>query len=67
MHKFTDVFNITHYCQSDIIISLDVVKSFLYNRSINIYNKSIDQNPEIFVQNFEKYKKIAIILNHLCL
>ena len=50
INKFTDVFNVTQYCQSDNILSLDVVKSFLYNPTIPIYNQTTTE--EIFIYTF---------------
>jgi hypothetical protein len=50
INKFTDVFNVTQYCQSDNILSLDVVKSFLYNPSIPIYNQT--NTEDIFKYTF---------------
>ena len=50
INKFTDVFNVTQYGQSDNILSLDIVKSFLYNPSIPIYNQSTTE--EIFTSTF---------------
>ena len=37
MNKYIDVYNITKFTDSDIISTIDVVKSFLYNDSIPIY------------------------------
>ena len=38
--NFNDVFNITHYSESDLIITTDIYKSYYYNSSIPIYNTS---------------------------
>ena len=38
--NFNDVFNITHYSESDLIITTDIYKSYYYNSSIPIYNNS---------------------------
>lgn len=47
MQHFTDVFNTTHYSQSDIILSLDTIKyvsyllrSFYFDPTIPIYNST---------------------------
>ena len=40
MSKFTDIYNLTQFCQSDIILSLDVMKSYLFNKSIPILNEN---------------------------
>ena len=37
INKFIDVYNITEFTDSDIISTIDVFKSFLYNESIPIY------------------------------
>ena len=36
--KFTDVFDIMHTTHTNIILSIDVLKSFLFNNSIPIFN-----------------------------
>ncbi len=38
--NFNEVFNITHYSESDLIITTDIYKSYYYNSSIPIYNTS---------------------------
>ena len=49
MSKYIGVYQVTENTDSDIISSIDVVKSFLYNSSIPIYeNNSI--NPFIPVK-----------------
>lgn len=50
INQFAQVFNVTHYSQSDIILSLDVTKSFFYNRTIQIYNCT--DTEEIFKETF---------------
>ncbi len=53
INKFTDVFNVTQYSQSDIILSLDVVKSFLLNNTYPIYNETDpDKIRDIFIYTF---------------
>ena len=37
MNNYIDVYSITEYTDSDIISTIDVVKSFMYNNSIPIY------------------------------
>ena len=37
--KFTDVFDIMHTTHTNIILSIDVLKSFLFNNSIPIFNQ----------------------------
>jgi hypothetical protein len=39
MNKYVDVYNITEFTDSDIISNIDIVKSFLYNDSIPIYEE----------------------------
>ena len=50
MNQFCDVFNSTHYSQSDIILSLDISKSFFFDPEIPIYNKT-NQGKNIFISN----------------
>ena len=40
MNKFMDVYDTIVYADSDIMSSIDVVKSFMYNNSIPIYDKN---------------------------
>ena len=51
LNQFGLVFNITHYSQADLILSLNVVKSYFYNPTIPIYNQS-DNIENIFTDNF---------------
>ena len=44
MSKFTDIYHLTQYCQSDIILSLDIMKSYLFNSSIPILNENDTHN-----------------------
>jgi len=57
--RFTDIYNITQYSQSDIILSLDVLKSFLYDDSIYILNNSdtetVLKNTFIDISNSFEY------------
>ena len=48
MNKYIDVYNVTRFTDSDIISSIDIVKSFLYNDSILIYEED-SINPFISV------------------
>jgi len=61
MNKFIDVYNITKFTDSDIISTIDVVKSFLYNDSISIYEKeSIQPYISVFYE-ISNYIEKAII------
>ena len=51
MNQFTTVFNVTHYSQCDIILSLDISKSFFFDQTIPIYNIT-DKAEQIFIDNF---------------
>ena len=42
--KFLSVFNITLYSYVDLIINVDLTKSFIYNKSIPIFNYNHSQN-----------------------
>ena len=44
--KFINVFNVTQYSHVDVIISVDVLKSFFYNSSIPILNKNITSDVD---------------------
>ena len=44
INKFIDVYNITEFTDSDIISTIDVFKSFLYNDSIPIYEVDSKQH-----------------------
>ena len=39
MNKFINLYNVTAFTDSDIIATIDIAKSFLYNSSIPIYEK----------------------------
>ena len=45
--KFTDVFNTTHTTHTNIILSIDVLKSFLFSESIPIFN-NIDKTEILY-------------------
>ena len=42
--RFTDVFNTTQTVHTNIILTIDVIKSFLFNESIPIFNKTGEEN-----------------------
>ena len=42
--RFTDVFNTTQTVHTNIILSIDVIKSFLFNESIPIFNNTGKEN-----------------------
>ena len=51
--KFTDVFNTTHMCHSNLILSIDVLKSFLFDDSIPIFNQNTtNETLNIFLKEF---------------
>ena len=50
MNKFITVFNATHYSQSDLLISLNAMKSYYYNSSIEIFNN--DDTEAVFYDIF---------------
>ena len=61
MNKFLDVYNITKFTDSDIIATVDVVKSFLYNDSIPIYEqKSIEPFITAFYEISNYLEQIVI-------
>ena len=39
MNKFINLYNVTAFTDSDVIATIDIAKSFLYNSSIPIYEK----------------------------
>ena len=66
INKFTDVFNVTQYSQSDIILSLDVVKSFLYDNTYPIYNetdptKILDIFTYTFLSLSDTFENLVIV------
>ncbi len=61
MDKYIDVYNITEYTDSDIISTIDVVKSFMYNDSIPIYEtNSISPFINIFYEISDYIEKTVI-------
>ena len=51
--KFIDVFNTTHMSHSNIILSIDILKSFLFNDFIPIFNKNNENETlNIFLKQF---------------
>ena len=63
INQFAQVFNVTHYSQSDIILSLDVAKSFFYNSTIQIYNSSNTEEifKDTFVQISNSFESLLIV------
>jgi hypothetical protein len=61
MDKYIDVYNITEYTDSDIISTIDVVKSFMYNDSIPIYEtNSISPFINIFYEISDYIEKTGL-------
>ena len=61
MNKFFKVYNTTEYTDSDIITTIDIVKSFLYNNSIPIYETdSIEPFINIFYDISDYIEKTVI-------
>ena len=61
MNNYIDVYSITKYTDSDIISTIDVVKSFMYNNSILIYNKnSIEPFINVFYEISDYIEKTVV-------
>ena len=61
LDKYIDVFDITEFTDSDIITTIDVVKSFMYNDSIPIYEqKSIYPFINLFYDISNNIEKTVI-------
>ena len=61
MSKYIGVYQVTENTDSDIISSIDVVKSFLYNSSIPIYeNNSINPFIDVFYEITDYIEKTVI-------
>ena len=61
MNNYIDVYSITVYTDSDIISTIDVVKSFMYNNSILIYNKnSIEPFINVFYEISDYIEKTVV-------
>ena len=61
MSKYIGVYQVTENTDSDIISSIDVVKSFLYNSSIPIYeNNSINPFNDVFYEITDYIEKTVI-------
>ena len=54
INNFAHVFNVTHFSQSDIILSIDITKSFFYSETINVLNSS--ETEKIFKETYELVK-----------
>jgi hypothetical protein len=52
--KFVDVYNVTQKCQTNTLLNVDVVKSYLFNESISIYEEN--NSTEVF---YRTYKSIS--------
>ena len=62
INQFADVFNMTHYSQSDIILSLDVTKSFFFDKAISIFNENDTENifRNTFQQLSDSFEKLLV-------
>lgn len=61
MNKYIDVYKITQFTDSDVISTIDVIKSFLYNDSIKIFEKdSIDSYISAFYETSNYIEKTLI-------
>ena len=61
MNNYIDVYSITEYTDSDIISTIDVVKSFMYNNSIQIYKtNSIEPFINVFYDISNYIEKTVI-------
>ena len=60
--KFVDVYNVTQNCQTSTLSNVDVVKSYLFNKSINLYEDS--NSTKIFYQTYksisDKFEEMII-------
>jgi hypothetical protein len=50
MDNYSDIYNVTQYCQSDLILSLNIIKSFYFNESIEILNS--EETFNVFLDDF---------------
>jgi hypothetical protein len=50
MDNYSDIYNVTQYCQSDLILSLNIIKSFYFNESIEILNN--EETFDVFLNDF---------------
>ena len=61
MNKYIDVYKITQFTDSDVISTIDVIKSFLYNDNIKIFEKdSIDSYISAFYETSNYIEKTLI-------
>lgn len=47
IRKFIDVFNVTECSHVDIVLNIDILKSYFYNKSIPILNKLADNEDDL--------------------
>ena len=70
INEFAKVFNVTHYSQSDVILCLDITKSFFFDDEIPILNRT-DTNTtfqETFVEISNTFEALLIVsFNTTCL
>ena len=67
LNKYIGVYNITEITDSDIISSIDVVKSFMYNNSIPIYeSESILPFINAFYDLTDYIEKTVIEISKIC-
>ena len=60
MNKFITVFNATHYSQSDLLISINAMKSYYYNSTIEIFNNKDTEYVfnNIFITLSDKWSEV---------
>ena len=63
INNFAHVFNVTHFSQSDIILSIDITKSFFYSETINVLNSSETEKifKETFVDISNSFESLLIV------
>ena len=66
LSAFTEIFNTTYNTHINIILSIDVIKSFLFNDSIPIFNKNgkngtLFQLLDIFYKQSNSFEEILLI------
>ena len=49
--KFVDVYNVTQNCQTNTLSNVNIVKSYLFNKTINIYEEK--NSTFVFLRTFE--------------
>ena len=55
--KYIDVFNSTQYSHVDIVLSVDILKSYFFNKSIPILNMTVDSEVSPFSNSFYNLTK----------